>query len=55
MQRRSTFSGATARCTTSLMSPGCTLSGSPAHRGSPCHARSTTTVSRTVASSRRRR
>ncbi|AQK91991.1 hypothetical protein ZEAMMB73_Zm00001d009491 [Zea mays] len=40
-------------CTTSLMSPGCTLFGSPAksHRYMPCRARSTTTISRTMASS----
>ncbi|AQL02113.1 hypothetical protein ZEAMMB73_Zm00001d045353 [Zea mays] len=44
-----------AMCTTLLMSPRCTSSGSPtkSHRYSPCRARSTTTISWTVASSRR--
>ncbi|ONM25424.1 hypothetical protein ZEAMMB73_Zm00001d006897 [Zea mays] len=39
------------------MSPGCTSFGSltKSHRYSPCRTRSMTTISRTVASSRRRR
>jgi hypothetical protein len=57
MHRSSTSDDATTRCTTSLMNPGCTSFGSPAksHRYSPCHARSTTTISRIVASYRRQR
>jgi hypothetical protein len=53
----STSGGATARGTTSLMSPGCTSFGSPtkSHRYSSCRARSMTTISRIVASSWRRR
>jgi hypothetical protein len=46
-----------ARGTTLLMSPGCTLFYSPAksHQYSVCRARSTTTISRIVASSWRQR
>ncbi|ONM33765.1 hypothetical protein ZEAMMB73_Zm00001d041825 [Zea mays] len=42
-----------ATCITSLMSPKCTLFGSPtkSHRYSPCCARSTTTISTTMVSS----
>jgi hypothetical protein len=44
-------------CSTLLMSPGCTSFYSPAksHQYSVCRARSTTTISRTVASSWRQR
>jgi hypothetical protein len=56
MQRSSASGGATIRRTTSLMSPRCISSGSPAkcRRDSPCRARSTTAISRTMASSRHR-
>jgi hypothetical protein len=49
--------GATTKCTTSLMSPVSTSSGSLAKsdRDSPCRSCSTTTISKTVASSQRRR
>jgi hypothetical protein len=57
MQSSSASGGATARCTTSLMSPECTSYGSPAKnpRDSLCPVCSTTTLSRSVVSSRRRR
>jgi hypothetical protein len=57
MYKSNTSGGATTRCTTSLMSPGCTSFGSPtkSHRYPQCRARSTTFISRIMASSRRRR
>jgi hypothetical protein len=50
VQRSSASGGAMIRCTTSLMSLGCTLSDSLAksHRDSSCRACSTTTISRIV-------